>query len=192
MAQTPKSGATASARRLPRVKPGPQQGRRARQTAAAGPALDRDRLIDALKRLARAEGVEALNMRRVAEMLGVSARLLYQHIRSKRDMIDLLTDEIIGLCDLDLVHGDWQQRIRDVHVAMRAAYLDFPGVAAIIMTRTLHADTRPHAGAIRDGMFAIFREAGLDAEASQIALVQFAILTLGDSLPMKTRITTSI
>ena len=162
-----------------RVASATLRSRRARHTAAAGPALDLDRLIAALKQLARTEGLDALNMRRVAETLGVSARLLYQHIRSKQDMIDLLTDEIIGLCDLDLVRGSWQLRLRNAHVAMRAAYLDYPGAAAIILTRMLHASTRPHASAIRDGMFEIFRDAGLDRQASEIALVQFAILTLG-------------
>src|SRR3546814_1631608 len=43
---------------------------------------------------ARTEGVEALNMRRVARELGVSARLLYHHVRNKDEMVELLADEI--------------------------------------------------------------------------------------------------
>ena len=57
---------------IARNSPVPQ----ARRRLDEGPALDRTRLVGALMKIARSEGVAAINMRRVAKELGVSARLL--------------------------------------------------------------------------------------------------------------------
>ena len=57
-------------------------------------ALTRDQVVDAGIRLLDAEGLDALTLRRLATELGVSAPTLYWHVRDKRELLDLMTEEM--------------------------------------------------------------------------------------------------
>src|SRR3546814_7236553 len=116
---------TAKDRPIVSAPPSAGKPRRGRRRLDEGPALDRQRLTATLIALARTEGVEALNMRRVARELGVSARLLYHHVRNMDEMVELIADEITGLAQPDLEHDDWEQRLRSVVTNARRAYQQF-------------------------------------------------------------------
>ena len=57
-------------------------------------ALTREQVVDAGIRLLDAEGLDALTLRRLATELGVSAPTLYWHVRDKRELLDLMTEEM--------------------------------------------------------------------------------------------------
>lgn len=57
-------------------------------------ALTRDQVVDAGIRLLDADGLDALTLRRLATTLGVSAPTLYWHVRDKRELLDLMTEEM--------------------------------------------------------------------------------------------------
>lgn len=65
----------------------PERGKR-------GPSLglDRDVIVDYALAIADAEGVGAVSMRRVADELGVGAASLYRYVRTKDELIELMTD----------------------------------------------------------------------------------------------------
>src|SRR3546814_14907345 len=90
-------------------------------------------------------------MRRVARELGVSARLLYHHVRNKDEMVELLADEITGLAMPDLEHDDWEQRLRSVVTNAHRAYKKFRGVPALILYRSMRKTTVPNALVVRRG-----------------------------------------
>lgn len=119
-------------------------------------------------------------MRRVARELGVSARLLYHHVRNKDEMVELLADEITGLAMPDLEHDDWEQRLRSVVTNARRAYQQFRGIPAIILSRSLRTPTGPNAMCVRRGVLKAMRDAGLTEEQADIAFVQFSVIVLGN------------
>jgi AcrR family transcriptional regulator len=94
----------------------------AREKRARRPALSRDIIVDAGIRIADAEGVEAVSIRRIAADLGVRPMSLYTHIESKEDLLTLMRDRVNAevLLGEDLP-GDWRvaltmiaRRTRDV------------------------------------------------------------------------------
>jgi TetR/AcrR family transcriptional regulator, tetracycline repressor protein len=152
---------------------------RGRRRLDEGPALDLERLIETLLQVARAEGLGALNMRRVAAELDVSPRLLYRHVRDKEEMISILGDAITARNMPDLSPADWETRLRNIAKATRAAFADFPGVPATILAHAVNMPNRPHALRVRQGVLQALRDAGLSQEHVEISFVQFAVILLG-------------
>lgn len=56
------------------------------------PGLTLDRIVDAGVRIADAEGIDALSMRRVAAELGVGAMSLYRYVPGKAELLELMID----------------------------------------------------------------------------------------------------
>ena len=154
--------------------------RRGRPPQSDGPALDRARLVATLLHMARSGGIEALNIRPVAQRLGVSPRLLYHHVRDKEAMLALLTDEILRGRMPDLSAPDWESRLRSIARAVHMAYRDVPGSAAFILSRSATRLDLPNALAIRRAIFAALAEAGLTQEQSEEMLVIFSVIVLGN------------
>ena len=58
--------------------------------------LDRTRIVRAALRVADAEGLAAVTMRRVATELGTGAMSLYRHVPGKEALVSLMIDEALG------------------------------------------------------------------------------------------------
>lgn len=160
--------------------PSSRPPRRGRPTNAEGPALDRARLVATLKTMARNGGFDALNIRPVAQALGVSPRLIYHHVRDKEEMLGLLTDEILSGRMPDLSAPDWQSRLRGIARTVQLAYRDFPGSAAFILSRSANQLAQPNAALIRRAIFDAFEQAGLTRQQSEEMLVIFSVVILGN------------
>src|ERR1700735_3371954 len=77
--------------------------------------LDRTRIVRAALRVADAEGLAALTMRRVATELGTGAMSLYRHVPGKEALVSLMIDEALGEDVLpDQPSGDWRGDLRMV------------------------------------------------------------------------------
>ena len=116
--------------------------------------------------MARSDGIEALNIRPVAQRLGVSPRLLYHHVRDKEAMLALLTDEILRGRMPDLSAPDWESRLRST--------------AAFILSRSANRLEQPNALTIRRAIFEALAEAGLTQQQSDEMLVIFSVIVLGN------------
>jgi len=163
----------------------PVARRRGRRRLDEGPALDRDRMVATLLKIARNEGLGALNMRRVVAELGVSPRLIYHHVRDKGQMIDLLSDAITAGNMPDLSPLDWEARLRNVVRAARVAYVHFPGVPATILAHAVNKLSQPNASKVREGVLQVLRDAGLSAEHVEISFVQFSVFLMGSLVLME-------
>ncbi|WP_234584206.1 TetR/AcrR family transcriptional regulator [Micromonospora sp. MH99] len=60
------------------------------------PTHNRGAIVTAAIALADAEGIAAVSMRAVATALGASAGALYRHLSSRDDLLDLMTDRVVG------------------------------------------------------------------------------------------------
>ena len=62
--------------------------------------LNRERVLRAAVALADEAGIDALSMRRLGQELGVEAMSLYNHVANKDDLLNGITDLVLGEIEL--------------------------------------------------------------------------------------------
>jgi AcrR family transcriptional regulator len=89
--------------------------------------LSPERITETAIRLADAEGLEAVSIRRVAAELDARAMSLYDHFASKRDLLAAMADEVVGemLVSQPLPDG-WREAVAVSARTMYAAYARHP------------------------------------------------------------------
>ena len=98
------------------------------------PSLDVDRIVAAASRVADADGLGAVSMRRVAAELGVPAMTLYSHVPGKGELVDLMLDAALGELYPDEhapTSGNWRARVESVARANRQLFLRHPWAVAL-------------------------------------------------------------
>jgi AcrR family transcriptional regulator len=106
--------------------------------ARRGPerGLDVHRIVAAAARLADAEGLTAVTMRRVAQSLGVGAMTLYTYVPDKTALIDLMLDDVYArMPRTDTTARPWRERLTAVAEDNRALYRTHPWAAEVPMHR---------------------------------------------------------
>ncbi|MCW2637392.1 MAG: TetR/AcrR family transcriptional regulator [Blastococcus sp.] len=104
----------------------------------ARPALGIDPIVVAAVRLADAEGLAALSMRRVAGELGVGAMTLYGHVPGRGELLALMLDAVLGELHPDersVTSGNWRARLDAVARANRTFLLRHPWAAQVTADR---------------------------------------------------------
>jgi AcrR family transcriptional regulator len=74
--------------------------------------LTRPRILDAALAMADEVGLEALTMRRLANVLGFEAMSLYHYAANKDDIVDGIVDLVVREIELPSPMGDWKTAIR--------------------------------------------------------------------------------
>ncbi|MEU6965187.1 GntR family transcriptional regulator [Streptomyces chrestomyceticus] len=76
------------------------------------PSLSRDRIVRAGVRIADAEGLRSLSMRRVAAEFGASSMALYRHVANKDELVMLMADATFAEIELpDPAPRHWRARM---------------------------------------------------------------------------------
>jgi AcrR family transcriptional regulator len=128
----PRSGAGDPARTLqllwrdPAVVPrhGPRQG------------LSVDAVVDAATELADGDGLDAVTMRRVAQVLGVVPMTLYTYVPGKAELLDLMLDAAYARMPRDGTAGQpWRQRLTAVAAENMALFESHPWAATVSTIR---------------------------------------------------------
>jgi AcrR family transcriptional regulator len=89
--------------------------------------LSPEAITEAAIRLADAEGLEAVSIRRVAAELDGRAMSLYDHFASKRELLASMTDEVVGeMLVSQPLPQDWREAIAVSARTMYAAYAAHP------------------------------------------------------------------
>jgi AcrR family transcriptional regulator len=86
--------------------------------------LNRAAIIDAAISLLDAEGLAAVTMRRVADVLGTGPASLYAHFADKDEMVAAVLDRIIGEMTIpDPIDPDrWQEQLKELVRSARATF----------------------------------------------------------------------
>ena len=100
--------------------------RRPQPTRGPKPALTVDRIVEAALRVADAEGLAAMSMRRVADEVGVGAMTLYGYVPGKGELLDVMLDNVYGELPRRTVPGDWRAKLDEVARENRELYLHHP------------------------------------------------------------------
>ncbi|WP_184189326.1 TetR/AcrR family transcriptional regulator [Micromonospora parathelypteridis] len=102
------------------------------------PRLDPAAIVTSAMRIADAEGLTAITIRRLAQEHGVTPMALYRHFRDKDDLLDALAARL--LADIRLpapTTAPWDEQIRAVLAACLAVLRPHPAVAGLVPARIL-------------------------------------------------------
>ncbi len=133
------------------------------ERAARGPkpAYSRAEVAAVGVRVADAEGIEAVSMRRIAAELGAGTTSLYRYVSKKDDILDLMGDAIMGEEDPPARTGDWRADLREIARRTRAVMLRHPWSAALSAGRP---SLGPNGLRWMEASFAALGDLGLDAD----------------------------
>jgi len=100
------------------------------------PRLTPEAITGAAIRLADAEGLEAVSIRRVAAELDARAMSLYNHFASKRELLASMNNEMVGeMLVPQPLPTDWREAIAVSARSMYAMYGSHPWMIFIFVTR---------------------------------------------------------
>jgi AcrR family transcriptional regulator len=125
----------------------------------------RDDIAEAAVAVADAEGLEAVSMRRVASELGLGTMSLYHYVRSKDELLDLMSDGIMGgqlVDDAELRKG-WRAGLTAIAHATRRNFERHPWMGDAMRPRP---SSVPGPNALRhiEQSLAAVADTGLDAQ----------------------------
>jgi len=141
------------------------------------PLLSTDRIVDAARALVDAEGLAAVSTRRLAAELGVSGPSLYNHFRTKAEILEAVADSVSAQVDLSMFEDgrDWRTALHDWALSYRAALSDHPNIVPVLARGP---GRRPAGLRLADAVFGAMVEAGWPpAQATSIgALMRYFVM----------------
>jgi TetR/AcrR family tetracycline transcriptional repressor len=139
--------------------------------------LTRARIIRAALRIMDEEGLDAVTMRRVGRELGVEAMSLYNHVRDKEDILDGITEEVLGEFRIPRANH-WADAARLAAHEFRRLLLAHPNVMTLLTERGKPV-TNTDSLQVYEYTLDLFRSAGLSQADSAKALHVFGGYILG-------------
>ena len=143
-------------------------------------------MLHAAVGLADEGGIEALSMRRLAKELRVEAMSLYNHVASKDDLLDGMTDLVLREIELPATGEDWKAAVRESAVSAHEVLRRHRWACSLALSPTRKIPVRARN---MEWMLAQLREAGFSAELTYHAyhaldshIWGFTLWELGHSL----------
>ncbi|MYU22772.1 TetR/AcrR family transcriptional regulator [Streptomyces sp. SID8352] len=141
------------------------------------PLLSTERIVGAARALVDAEGLAAVSTRRLATELGVSGPSLYNHFRTKDDILEAVADSVSAQVDLSMFADgrDWRTALRDWALSYRAALRDHPHIVPVLARGP---GRRPAGLRLADAVYGAMVDAGWPpAQATSIgALMRYFVM----------------
>jgi len=78
------------------------------------------------------DGPAQFSLRRLADHLGVTPMALYNHVNSKRELLQAIADSVVSNVKYKPVRGDWKKVVAECFRALRAACLAHPGAISVV------------------------------------------------------------
>lgn len=107
-----------------------------RNSRGPDPTYSREQITAAAIKIADAEGLEAVSMRRIARELNAGPMSLYRYLGSKEDLLDLMVDAVQAEDPLpDKPSGDWRADLTELAERGRAMLLRHPWTTSVTTSR---------------------------------------------------------
>lgn len=120
--------------------------------------LSRELVLAAALRLADEEGVEAVSMRRLGQVLQVEAMSLYRHVAGKEAILDGISELVMGEVKVPARNLPWRQALRESAISTHRALLRHPWASAVLESRRNPGQARM---TYLDAVVSILLDAGL-------------------------------
>ena len=96
--------------------------------------LSEEAIVDAALAILKAEGLQAVSMRRVAAALDTGAGSLYVYVDGRDGLLEAMFDRIIGAVKLETPDPSrWRAQLHNLLERVRAELVMHPGMAAVTM-----------------------------------------------------------
>ena len=139
------------------------------------PPLSRARIVRAALRLVDDHGLSALTMRALAGDLKVSPMALYNHVRDKDELLDLMLDLILGEVDCAATDGEWLAQLRALVCSFHEVLATHPHLVPVYSSQIRIG---PHGLQIIERAIGLLLRAGFsrsDAAAAFLTLYTYVV-----------------
>ena len=121
--------------------------------------LGRERVLRAAIAQADAGGLDAVSMRKLADVLEFAPMALYRHVANKDDLIDGMVDVVFSEVELPAPGPDWRTAMRRRAISLRDALLRHRWAIGLMESRA-----NPGAASLRhhDAVIGSLRAGGFD------------------------------
>lgn len=128
--------------------------------AHARAPITQDLIVETALRILDAENLDALSMRRVAQELGTGPASLYAHVASKKELLDLMFDRVVGEIPAPAPAEPerWQEQVREFAIAMHATMAAHSDLARVALG---NIPTGPNAMRLSEVMLSILLGGGV-------------------------------
>jgi AcrR family transcriptional regulator len=94
------------------------------EPGARNPRFSREKIAHTALEIGRAEGMQAVSMRRVAAELGAGTMTLYHYVANKRELFELMHDEMMGdlIVPEENLERGWREALRAIAYATLGAW----------------------------------------------------------------------
>jgi len=103
--------------------------------------LSRAQVLEGAVRLADAEGLDAVSMRRLSSELGVVPMALYKHVADKDDLVAGMIDSVVARYPAPEPDAGWRDAVRQRVLGARDALQAHPWLRSAIERATLRTPT---------------------------------------------------
>ena len=141
--------------------------------------LTRDRILRTALELADREGLAAISMRRIGEVLGVEAMSIYHHVANKAAVLDGIFEIVLGELPTAEQPPSWQTALQDRARALRSVLRTHPHVLPLFASRPA---ITPASLAKLESTLAILRSAGFTVEQALLAFQSLFAFVLGHTI----------
>jgi AcrR family transcriptional regulator len=141
-----------------------------RQTVRRTPrTLSRTAIVEAALQVLDAEGLDAVTMRRVAEVLGTGPASLYAHVADKDEMVSLVMDRVIGEVDIpdpiDPLH--WEEQLKELARSTRRTFGRHRDIARASLG---NIPTGEGALPVKNAMVGVLLSGGVDERVASLSV----------------------
>jgi AcrR family transcriptional regulator len=145
-------------------------------------ALTRETVVERALRLADAEGVDAVTIRRLGQELGVTPMALYWHVKNKEELLDAMGDRLFAELRVDVSEdAPWDDQLRAVVQALVEALREHPTCVDLAFRRIF---ATPQGREIAERTFRVLRGVGFGrretADIASHALQTAVMLVRGE------------
>jgi AcrR family transcriptional regulator len=137
---------------------------RSRRARPSKPELSREAIIDAGLDIVRAQGIQALSMRSVAQKLDTGPASLYVYVANRDELHAVLFDAAIGTIAVEETDpARWREQLQGLITRMATMMVeDFPGIAILGMAAIPTGD---NALRVIESMMSLLRAGGASDQA---------------------------
>ncbi|MFE2884465.1 TetR/AcrR family transcriptional regulator [Streptomyces sp. NPDC059272] len=107
---------------------------RSRRERPAKPALSREAIVAAAVAVLRADGLQKVTMRRLAQELDTGPASLYVYVRNTAELHAAVLDELLGTIGPVPAEGSWRERLEQVLMAYTGMLFEHPSLARSALT----------------------------------------------------------
>jgi AcrR family transcriptional regulator len=141
--------------------------------------LTRAEIVQAALRIVRAEGIDAVSMRRIAAEFETGPSSLYAHVANKDELLQLMFDEMCGTITVpEPDPARWQEQIKDLARAGHQAMLEHNDLARAALATV---PTGPNAMRVSDAMLGLMLTGGVPARIAAWALDRIFLYITADA-----------